>query len=552
LRLGDVNALLHDGRNVVVQRSKSYDQVEWVMILDVECTETLQYRYPELAERIITTTNPRVYSYDTLSPTYGNGYTLLFKFYHRACPEVPRGRCIIATPEVILEESDLPAEKWIDHLRLPVLQLPDSKVLGSSRGYSSTVMDSTAFGQIALNNLWLQALTNIAMFSPKILVQKGSLDLASIRSGERTILQYGKSQAPPSMMAQEVVSQSHMLMIDKLRDTLLKVANVMPVTRGDSMPNVESRKMLDFLKDQQDMQSMPKDVQHNRFLTEWATLVFELMAAKYDDNEARVMQYFGSLKRYETVEFNGSELDIDVDISVETLNSQATTLQGRMQEIQTILSVVPGYYTPAEVVEQLQIGSPEKVYDEITAATEAARYEVSRLLSGKDVKNPTRQLNLLAYYDVYVNTLQKKEIQALIPEQFNPIKEDIGNKFLSQINTIESLIWEVLNDDGQMTPQGPIPKGDLPVLMPQLNIPAGTTFRQYLYGRYPNFPIVFKTKPNFVPNPIQMQQEAMMRQFDPTSPQNIMSANVNQAPVMPNEMPRAPQNPAPGASPVMG
>lgn len=512
VRIGDVRFQLHDPRNVIVQRSTSYKRSEWVTLLTLESTEKLRLQYPDLKDRITESTTARVFSNDVLSPCAELGKTIVMKFYHRPTSEMPQGYMVMATQDAVLSRSIFPSKRWIKNARFPVLQQADLEMLGCSRGVASSVMDAIMHGQIALNNLWIQAITNIAMYSPKLLVAKNSLDMNQIRVSERNIITYSKEK--PSIMAQEVVSQGHLLLIDKLRDRLLKTANVMPVTRGDSIPNVESRQMLDFMKDQESNQSIPKDVQHGRFLKEWATITFELMADKYEKDEQRDFQYFGRTKRSNRIGITGKDLQVDVDINIDNTNMMTGTLEGRMQKIQQVLQIVPNYYSPSEIVEILEIGSADKVIDEITAAIENARNEVGQLLSGKEVLSPTRARDLFTHYDIYVQEMQKEDVQSLLPESYDPTKKDIGTRFLNQLASIEMLLLETLDEEGMMMtgkdgqPSG-IKKGDMPIFSPKFQIPQGVTYRQYLYGRHPEFPRVYKSKPIITVDPFAIQQPMM-------------------------------------------
>ncbi len=520
IRIGDVGFKLHDPRNVIVQRARSYKEADWVLLLEAHPTDCLKAKYVEYADRITETNHTRVFGHDILSPSYERGQTILFKFYHRPTLECPQGYIVEATPDIILKRCQLPAKRWIKNARFPVLQAVDLELLGSSRGSASTIMDATVSGQIALNNLWIQALTNIALFSPKLLLQKGSVDVNHLRIGDRNIVQYGKSQAPPSIMAQEVVSQSHLLMIDKLRDRIQKTANVMPVTRGESMPNVESRRMLDFVAEQQTMQSIPKDTQHARFLKDWATLTLELMADKYEGDTQRTVQYFGKNKRTERLDVTGEDLQVDVDIFIDNGNAFTGTLQGKMQQIQEIMQIVPGYYTPAEIVDILEIGSADKVKDDITATIDNAQQEIKDLLQGKKIQAPRRTLDLLTYYDTYVREINKKEVKELIPDIHEPHKKDPGNQILTQIAAIEMLILEMMDEKaGEMnTPLGAIPvkKADVDFYAPQLGVPPqGVTLRKYLSGRHPEFPRVYKPDALSPVNPFEIEEQAIQAPIDP-------------------------------------
>ena len=514
IRIGDVAFKLRDPRNTVVQRAPSYKDSEWIMFVDLMSTDMLKARYTDLEDKIQETTNSRVYTYDALSTYQGRGQTLVFKFYHRPTLEVPEGCIIEATPDVILSKKIYPSKKWIRNARFPILQAADLSILGSSRGAASTIMDACVNMQMALHSLWVQALTNLAMYTPKLLIQKGPIDPNQARVTDRSILYYGKSQAKPEMLVQEVVSQSHMLLIDKLRDRILKTASVSPPSVGDTIPNAESRKMLDFYKDQENLSRVPKDTQHSRFLREWATLTLELMSDKYDNDNARKIQYFGKQKKFNEMDIKGIDLDVDVDIYIDNISALSGTLDGRLQKIQNILAV-PGmanYYTPAEIVDILDIGSVDKVIDDVTGAVETARRELHDILLGKDVPSPTKTRDIVTTYDVFMQEIQKPEIQEILPEIYKPGIKTIGGKLLDQVATLEMMLLEILKTPGGQifTKSGPVDTtvGDMPIFAPQFGIPSGVSLRQYLYGRHPTFPSVYQ--PDAVPtiNPFDVQAQA--------------------------------------------
>ena len=148
----------------------------------------------------------------------------------------------------------------------------------------------------------------------------------------------------------------------------------------------------------------------------------------------------------------------------------------------------------------MEIGSPEKIYDSVTAALDTAEKQLFDIIAGKKVPSPSRYQDLLTYYDVYMREIQKVEIMQLLPEIHDPGGKGIGNRILDQIAAIEKLLLEIIQE-----------KGDLPVFSPELGA-TGVTLTQIIFGKYPSFPAVYKADPVQEIDPFEIENEAIVPQ----------------------------------------
>lgn len=497
MRIGDVGSTLHDPRNVIVQPAKAYKDAEWVILMEVKPISQLRHEFPDLDKELQSKNGIQLFRDFGLDVDIAAGHTILYKLYHRANKHMPKGRVIWAVPDAVLKNEDLPCPRLIKNQRFPVLQLTDTDIWGYSRGFAGTVMESIKTALIALNKLWLSALMNIAMNPPKLAVQEKSVDSSRLRTGERNLLYYKRGYETPKLLVQEMVSQGHMLLMDKLRQRILNLANVEQIHEGVSRPNVESADMLEIFNERELEKSQPKDIKYKRFLEDWAKLIIDFVADKYEDEEERTIQYFGRLNKRVRKKLKVDDLDIDVDVHVQSSTGRAKTLEGRVRTIQSILQLAPGSLTQAEIIDQLEIGSPEKAYDSITNAIDTAEEDIVNILSGKEVPSPKRYQDLLTYYGVYRRELQKAQIRDLLPEVYEPGGKGVGNRFLDQVASIERLLMDILAE-----------KGSQPIYSPEIET-VGITFSQILFGRYPDFPAVFQPEPISPINPLEVDDEGL-------------------------------------------
>lgn len=482
LRNGDVNYRVLDPREVILQPARSFKESEWVILTDYEFVESLRFKYPQHADKISDSESLEVFNPSAGKYTTVRGKTRVLTLYHRPIPELPKGRMIKFVEDVILENRDLPHATLYRENLFPITQLTDVDIPGSPRGVAGTIYAQGKPLQIAINNLYTIALRNIAKFPPLRLWPRGSLDPDQMRTGAPMDVRFDQNKGTPKFQAVEPVSQSIPLLIDRLTSRLMQITNVSPVSRGQTIPNTESRLMLDFFAQKEKEHNGPSVRKINQALVEVARVTLAIAADMYDE-EMRFTKVFGRRSKFEFQRVSREDLEIPIDIHIKPTSAFPESPEGRMSQITQLLQVFPGIVTPEEALDLLELGDPEKLYDKETASIDLAKAEVDSILEGNDVPSPQPWFDLIPYYSTYLDALQISGVRSLLPETFDPSDSSIGGKLLSQIMTCESILWEKRKDNQLLA--------------------------QTLATRFPLFPTVFVPEPQEIIDPFAIEESAI-------------------------------------------
>jgi len=505
-KIGDVDIRLIDPRRIITPKENCFEDCEWVIIYENISVDKLRQRYPDQAADISPHKDLEIFDSGCMEYVKDPNSTLLFKLYHRATPEMPKGRVILTTPTAILLNDEYPHETVIDQDLFPVIQLRLEDLPDTERGGKSIISMGKHL-QLAINNLINTQVRNVALFPPIRVWEEGSVDKDKLRLGSPTDITYRKNRAPPKVLTTESVSQPTILLINMLTERLMQLSNVLPISRGETIPNTESRLMLDFFKDQELAQSLPMDEKVKISLISIAKLWIAIAADEYKDSEKkkRMIKYFGERNSLVQSDLNIKDLKIPFDINIEILNTFADTFQGKVQQITQLLQIVPNALTPAKILDILELGNPDELLDSATAAVDLAEKEINELLEGKEVPPPQRYVDLVPYYEQYFRALQKSEIRSILPDLYDPSRdsellkgnEQIAQRLLDQVAAIELMISEAIEN---MEAQG------------ILNEIGKSPLRLEVMTRFPTFPTVLKTDSVETVDPFDIEDNVIPNQ----------------------------------------
>ena len=506
ISLGDYDLRLRDPRQTITQKADTFEESEWVILFSYEPVEKLRLAHSEKAKQIRSTPGLEDLDSSTMRyRDYGN-HTILYKMYHRPTAEMPGGRLIEATPDVVLRNTVLPHKTLADKELFPVIQLRAVKAIGSERGIKSMVSQGKGL-QLAKNNLLSMAIRNLVSFPPFRTWESGSMDPDKLRMSVPTDITYHRGGRPPEVSVSHVLSNEQLQLMNMIDQDLHKIFTVSPVSIGDTMPNMRSREMFDFVEEQESKQTFPIEDDIRSALIQIVQVVFAIVADEYlpSQKEKRQIRYFGARNKFMQEAFDTENLKEVFDIRIDTAGKLADTFQGKVQQLSSLMKILPpGTLSSNWIIDKFELGDVEEVLNVITGGADLARSHVARILNGKEAKSPQKWIDLVPYYEEFMKKLQSPEVLEILDESGypayfkkgmrNPEESLKGNdliafRLLDQINSVESMLLDAAQ---QQEAKG--------IVDPTTGI---SPLRGQLIAKFPAFPTVYEPDSRAPINPLE-------------------------------------------------
>jgi hypothetical protein len=463
LNIGDYDIKLWDPRFVITQKADDFSESEWTILVSYKPVEKVRLDYPEKAADIKATPGLDDIEASTMHYREYHNHALVYKLYHRPTPEMPEGRIIEATPDVVLRNTKYPHPSLTQKGIFPIIQLRSVKAIGSERGVKSIVSQGKAL-QLAKSNLMNLAIRNLISFPPIRVWEGGSVDGDKLRFSVPTDVTLKRSGGqPPHVLTTQSITNEQIELMKMIDEDLHKIFTVSPVSIGETLPNMRSRSQMDFVTEQESQQTFPIEDDIRDSLILLAQAVIAIVADEYEDgDERRLIRYFGDRNKLLQEDFDPSDLKETFDIRVDTVGRIADTLGGKIQAISNMVQLLPpGTFSSNWVIDKLEIGASDEVLNTISGGPELARRHVSQILEGKAPKSPQKWLDLVPYYEELMKKLQTPEILEILddsgyeyyleklkgnkePEKVLKGKELLAFRILDQVSTTESLLLDTI------------------------------------------------------------------------------------------------------------
>jgi hypothetical protein len=183
-----------------------------------------------------------------------------------------------------------------------------------------------------------------------------------------------------------------------------------------------------------------------------------------------------------------------MDVRIVRGSAMPSTPEGKIAMLERLFTLFPAaegqrpLLSREEMIDELELGEPEKFYDSVTSSIDTAEKEIGEILDGEQPSAPIPQLELYSYYETYLRSAQHPNFKDEIPDpdvfaDLQASGEGKGPGFViaSQINEIETILWE----KAQTNP----------------------LVKQEIDFRFPFFPTVYKPEPEEILDPQVMAEE---------------------------------------------
>lgn len=418
VKIGDVTYKVILPLHLFFEKKESYDESNYVFHIERKPTAELHKRYPKLALQIKSETAKTVYNVSKLEEEKLVNETFVITFQHKNNEYMSKGRTIIFTKDVILENKP---NKY-DHGDFSFERMPDIEIPGEQHAVSFYTLIKGM--QAQYNNLTNAIIRNQMLTAhPKWFVPRGTVKTESL-GNDITVVQY-QGGVPPTLGQQNPTPGEVFNFRDKLRDEIMMLSQVGDVLRGEPPAGITSGVALTFVAEQERQIANAQIVNYNEFVRRVAWKTLQVCAQFYDKSDKRTMLILGKNAAWVASEFDPEVLARPYDIRIQNSSALPDSKAARMQSILDFAQTFPGMFPQEQVVEMLDLGQSEKYLTDGAAAARSAESENEAILDGKPVDEPAEYESSLVHWQIHFKAMQDSSFKKMPPERQQAMKDHV-------------------------------------------------------------------------------------------------------------------------------
>lgn len=401
VRVGDVDYKIVMPMDILLQKKKKWDEVDYLFHVEAISTDALRAKYPEKADKI-KDQDVQVYNYEKMQLESTKREALVYTFWHKRSTVMDKGRKIVFTKDAILENTEYP----FSHDRLPCVRFTDQDLPGELHGMSFYEQIKGLTG--TYNNLTNMLIRNIVMVShPKWMVPAGSVALDRL-GNDITIVQYKGPQAPVLATSQSVPSDVFNFR-DKLKEEFQQISGVFGVSRGEPPAGIKAGVALQFLSEQESERYNELVLKWNEMIRQVAEMSIAVAGDYYDESDERMVRVIGKNNEYMTEFFKVSALEKDYDIRIQNSSALPKSVAARTQTLLDLSERFPDQFTGEQVIEMLDLAQSDKFTDAATVAVRTAEAENEKLyeVENDEDLSPAEFENHILHWKIHTRQMQE-------------------------------------------------------------------------------------------------------------------------------------------------
>jgi hypothetical protein len=427
VNMGDVEIKNVSGHNVFPEIKHNWSDVAYLMRFEIEETAKLKRRYKSLGDKIKQTKDKTYFDYNKYEESKLQRETIVWYFYHKATREVPKGRLVKFTEDVILENRELP----YSHGEFPCERLVEIEVPEELHGRSSYI--HARHLQAHINNLTSMQMRNQYMAAhPKWFVPYGSIKLETL-GNDLTIVQYRGGQ-PPVLAQSNPTSPETIALREKLIEEMGQIQAVHGVSRGEPPAGVKAGVALQFLAEQENERQNAFTANYNEYVRKLNEKIILTASDYYEDDEERTLQVMGKDNKWMTKKLEAGHLKKNFDIRIQNSSALPKSQAARTQVIMDLSERYPAMFTEEQVLDMLDIGKTDRFFNEATAAVRSAEDIYEMITEGEEVPDPEEFEFHIPYWKVFASKMQDHAFRDLPEEIQTQIKDYMGAREMMMVD----------------------------------------------------------------------------------------------------------------------
>lgn len=404
LKTGDVRYELEMPWRVLTHRVINFENAEYAFRVITAPVEDLKKDYPAKKKDIGITNE--LYTFDTeeLEDRHLEEHTLVFEFFHKKTKYVPKGAYVKFTPDLILEEGDLP----YSHGGLPFVRLTDLDIPDLMNGVSK--YETIAPMQNMYNNLSTLIVKNIYLMAhAKWVMPRGAAKLEQL-GNDHTIIQY-QGPTPPQMIQTAPNPREVYEFRQLLKEEMQTIYGNHGISRGEVPKGITAASALQFLNELESERSSTDIAKHGFLVKALAVKTISVAGDFYDTQDGRMLRIVGENNQFLIRHFDAASLHKSYDIRFDNSSGLPETKAAKTQRILDAMQRSPEMASPQQWQEWLELANVEKMTTYMTSAVSAADSENEDLLAGMEVAPPELWEEHISHWESHYKIMQSRQFK---------------------------------------------------------------------------------------------------------------------------------------------
>lgn len=438
LRIGEIDFELVDTRHLLPEPCDSFNESNWVIRLKREYVYDLKKDHPKKSGKVkpINSDSASIngMTKQHIADMELKEQTLCLYFFHKPHKNLKKGFYIKATLDCILEMGAYPYEMDC----LPFIQRQDKIIEGELHGQS--FMHDIKALQAQHTDLTSMIMQNIKLCAhPKWFVEQGSVAIQSLGSG-RTVVQTRPGTKRPELSIPPTVPNDVFSFRENLKSEMRVLGTGAINEPGAPPPGVTAGVALQFLNEQENKRYNTDIAGHFDFIRASAEMILRIAHQFYDEDDGRYLRLLGKNNEHTAVSFKKIDVNRPYDIRITHTTGLPSTKSAKIQTIIDLGDKFEGLFTKEQLIDLIELGDSNKMYDQATAAVKSAESILEDLLQGNQVMEPQKYENLIVFWKVFVAEIQKRSFKETVPEH-------IRQAVLDYIGAMEMMMVEKANQN---------------------------------------------------------------------------------------------------------
>lgn len=431
LRIGEIDFELVDTRHLLPEPVESFKDANWVVRLKREYVHDLRLEYPKVANKIKVTT-PEHTSINGMTKSHLKSMQmkeqcLVLCFYHKKHKYMPEGYFAKVTLDTVLETGKFPYNMET----LPFVKRDDKVIEGEL--HAQSFMHDVKALQSQHVDITSMIMQNIKLCShPKWFVEQGSVSIQSLGSG-RTVVQTRPGTKMPQLSAPPTIPNDVFKWREDLRQEMRLLSTGGMNEPGQPPAGVTAGVALQYLNEEENKRYNTDIAGHYDFIKEVGQMILSVGHQYYSEDDERFLRLLGKNNEHTAMSFKKIDPNRPYDIRLTHTTGLPDTKAARVQTVIDLGDKFEGLFSKEQIIDMLEMGDTNKMYDLATAAVRSAESTIEDLLQGNPVMEPQTYENLIVMWKVFVAEIQKRSFKENVPE-------NIREAVLDYIGTMEMLM----------------------------------------------------------------------------------------------------------------